>query len=505
MPFGRNGWSIGVTCDRDELFADVTKLNQANIFITLVGFIILLTIIILVAVSITRPLISLALVARELAAGNFNVVIPEIHSRDEIGELIGAFTTMRNELKVYISNLMQATANRERIESELSIARTIQLESLPTIPSVLNNSKMSFDLYATMEPAEKVGGDLYDFFMSDDKHLFFMIGDVSGKGVSAAMFMITIRVFLKSVAVRYADPAIALTQLNRKICSENSSCMFVTLVVCMLDIRTGELWIANAGHDAPLVRRQDGSISSLEVHRGPACGIDPSTFYAATRITLPPQTTLLLFTDGVTEAENAKKEFFSSQNLVKLVEKLPPLKPELLVKQVLDAVKSFRGTADQTDDIALLALYFRSKKEDLPIDEVSLRVPSDPLQLDLLHKFIADFCSKQNLGSRPLHDIQLVVEEFFINICKYAFPDRSGDHLIHLTLSIFSHEVVWVIEDDGVPFNPLDHPSPIVNSNLDEMTVGGQGIHLAKRLMDQLAYVRENERNKTVGSKNLIS
>ena len=351
-----------------------------------------------------------------------------------------------------------------------------------------------------MEPAEKVGGDLYDFFMHGDHRLFFVVGDVSGKGISAAIFMATTRILLKTAALRLGDPASALTELNRKICSENDSCMFVTLAVGMIDLLSGEVLLANAGHETPLMLLPGEPVIAAATERGPACGIDAEARYTNSRISLPAGATLLLYTDGVTEAENETGEFFASGRLAELMMELATVSPQVFVGRILEGIKAFQGNHPQTDDIALLAVSY-GDRDFAHLPPETLRLNAEIAQLTALQEFARQFCVKHNVRTEIAHDCELVLEELFSNICKYAYPAGNEDCPVLITLCWSTTQVEWMVEDEGVPFNPLKAPLP--SPDLSIVTIGGQGLRLVRRLMDELSYVRLDRFNRTNGKKRL--
>jgi sigma-B regulation protein RsbU (phosphoserine phosphatase) len=498
MPVGSHGWSIGIACPEQELYDEMTRINRIHLIIALIGFTVLLIMIVAMSLSFTRPLSVLAQAAQQLGSGNFESALPEHKGQDEVATLIWAFNAMRRELKQYVRNLMETTAAKEKIESELDIARKIQLETLPKHPPPLSG----FDLFAIMLPAERVGGDLYDFFLSKNHKLFFILGDVSGKGISAALFMATTRVLLKTEMIQLGDPAAALNELNRKLCQDNSACMFVTLLVGMLDTQTGRLTLANAGHDLPLFKEADGTVLSLETERQIACGIDPDALYRNVSLDFPKGATLMLFTDGVTEAQNEAGQFFSRDRLIQFVRQASSHTSENLGEQLLTEIKEFAGEASQTDDIALLVIH-NQEQVDHKLKEETLHLPNEISQLERLSTFIDNFFADHSLPSNILYAIQLALDELFTNVCKYAYTDASGQHTVAITLRLEPDSIEWTIEDQGVHFDPLQHTEPPPLVSLEDAALGGQGIHLVKSFMDELHYVRLDNRNRTTGKKHL--
>ncbi len=245
------GWSLGVIFPKAEMLADVSRLSNIMSLIGLAGFAILTMVIIFIARRITRPLSRLSAAALEIANGNLDLLLPKTRYLDEVGQLTNSFRTMKTSLKEYIENLTSTTAAKERIESELRIAREIQMGILPKLFPAFPERK-EFEIFASIEPAKEVGGDLYDFFFVDDTHFCFLLGDVSGKGVPAAFFMAVTKTLLKVVSERGLDPGQVLSKVNGDLAAENESCMFVTLFLAVIDIETGDVRYANAGHNPPI-------------------------------------------------------------------------------------------------------------------------------------------------------------------------------------------------------------------------------------------------------------
>ena len=360
-PLPSLGWSIGVVFPEDRLFASIGKLGTIIMAIGGAGFLALLVVIIAISGTITKPLRVLADKAGEIARGNLEVEVPTVRSHDEVAALSNSFHNMKVALKEYISNLAETTAARERIESELKIAHTIQMNFLPKrFPPF--PEKEEFEIFAVLEPAKEVGGDLYDFFLIDEEHVFFSIGDVSGKGVPAALFMAVTKTLMKGIASQAVSPSMALSMVNQELCKDNDSSMFVTVFCGILNIKTGELLFANAGHNLPVLISAGGEIRWLESQPGFLLGIMEETQYETSRVILTPGDTLFLYTDGVTEAMNSQQAFFSDQTLIETLAKCPDQRtPEAIIDCILKAVKAFTGEEPQSDDITMLALYYRGK------------------------------------------------------------------------------------------------------------------------------------------------
>ncbi|AMK10720.1 SpoIIE family protein phosphatase [Pseudodesulfovibrio indicus] len=351
------GWSIGIVFPKEEMLAGVYSLSKSMIIIGVIGFVLLVLVTVGIARRITLPLRELSGSAREIASGNLDLMLPEIRANDEVGDLADSFRYMKNSLKDFIRDLTSTTAAKERIESELRIAREIQMGILPKLFPAFPDRK-EFEVFASIEPAKEVGGDLYDFFFVDEKHFCFLVGDVSGKGVPAAFFMAVTKTLLKVVAERGLDPGEILTKVNADLASENESCMFVTLFLAIMNIETGETRYANAGHNPPIYLPCGGKPEWIPPLGEPVAGIMDTMVYTTKTMTLRPGDIVFIYTDGVTEAMDPEKTLFSEDRLLGLLTKDDePFAPKL-VKDVAAAIKEFARGAEQSDDITMLAMQF---------------------------------------------------------------------------------------------------------------------------------------------------
>ncbi len=356
-PLSSNGWSLSVLFPKNELMADISRLSHTVLFISILGFIIILIVTIWIAKTITSPLRALSRATEEIATGDLDIEIPPIKTRDEVGRLADSFTYMKTSLKKYILDLTEATAARERIESELKIAHDIQMGILPkTFPAFPERTE--FDLYAILEPAKEVGGDLYDFFLMDEDHLCFTVGDVSGKGVPAAIFMAITKTLIKSKATQGLSPEKILTGVNEDLSIDNPSLMFVTLFLGILDLKSGELEYCNGGHNPPYLMKADEGLEPLATTNGMALGVMEDFLYKSNRIQLHKGDRLFLYTDGVTEAANRENELFSETRLEKDLRSLKECSLAKTLNSVLDHVKNFSEGLPQTDDITMMIVNY---------------------------------------------------------------------------------------------------------------------------------------------------
>ena len=305
-----------------------------------------------------NPLQQLSETADEVAKGNFKTVLPELKSRDEIHHLRDSFAQMQQSLTSYIEDLRNATAQKAAIENELKIAHDIQMSMLPkTFPPYPERDDI--DIFGSLTPAKGVGGDLFDFYIRDEK-LFFCIGDVSGKGVPASLFMAVTRSLFRNISQHVSEPSHIVNALNQAQSEGNDTNMFVTLFVGVLDLKTGSLRYCNAGHDAPLLMGHDVCLLPCDCNL--PIGVMGDFTFEQQEITFERPTTIFLFTDGLNEAENINHAQFGDERIMKMAESLVAdgqLQPTQIIRHMTDAVHTFVGIAEQSDDLTMLAIELK--------------------------------------------------------------------------------------------------------------------------------------------------
>ncbi len=311
--------------------------------------------------TITRPIQRLTASVHDIGEGNFDVKIP-VQSGDEVGELAQKFNEMQDNLKEYLENVKKVTAENERIGAELGVATQIQADMLPRI-FPLYDKREEFIMAASMDPAKEVGGDFYDFFFIDDDHLALVVADVSGKGVPAALFMVIAKTLIKNRAIMGGSPATVLSEVNNQLCEGNEAELFVTVWLAIIDINTGKGMAANAGHEHPVLRRADGSFELIEYRHSPAVATMEGLKFREHEFELHKGDTLIEYSDGVTEATNAKNELFGNDRLLEALNKEPDAEPARLLENLRNSIDKFVGNAPQFDDITMLGFKFFGKSD----------------------------------------------------------------------------------------------------------------------------------------------
>ena len=310
--------------------------------------------------KISNPLRKLEEDVREISSGNLDRRT-DVITNDEIGTLAGSFNYMADSLQKYIVDLKEVTAKEERIASELSLATNIQASMVPTNFSDFEDLK-EFDLYATMTPAKEVGGDFYDFFMTDKDHLVLVMADVSGKGVPAALFMAKAKTSIKTRAMMGGSPADILSDVNDQMCEGNEAELFVTVWLAIIDLSTGEGWAANAGHEHPALRHKDGSFEMIKYKHSPAVATMEGMPFREHEFKLEPGDTVYVYTDGATEATDANNELFGEDRLVDALNREPDAAPEKLLENVKEDIDTFVAEAPQFDDLTMMAVTYFGKE-----------------------------------------------------------------------------------------------------------------------------------------------
>lgn len=357
-PVPSTGWSVSVIVTDKELLAPVVSLSRSVAAVGAAGFGLLLLITLFIARTISRPIRALDEAAETLAGGDLDAPLPSVPGNDEVAHLAASFSRMRTELKRSMEDLRVTTAARQKIESELEIARTIQMSLVPrTFPAFPNRPE--FDLYAELHPARAIGGDFYDFFMLDDYRLCLAIGDVSDKGVPAALFMAVVRTFLKAIWRAEESPAATLARLNNELAEDNATSMFVTLICAVIDLRDGSMRYACGGHNLPYLMGPDGTVRQLRRMEGIAVGAMEGARFEEGNECLTPGEVFFLYTDGVSEAMNRMEELFGDVRLVAALRKCSGTSSMAgLVGEVRSTVDSFADGAEQSDDLTLVAFRF---------------------------------------------------------------------------------------------------------------------------------------------------
>ncbi len=387
----------------------------------------------------------------------------------------------------YVKNnqkLQQANLKQERIGSELRIATNIQKEMLPRSFALARDD---IDIFGSLTPAREVGGDLYDFFVRDEK-LFFCIGDVSGKGVPSAIVMAVIHTMFRMASAHENNPAKIMQTINETACEGNESNMFVTMFIGVLDLPTGHLRYCNAGHDRPVVVGGEVLAEKANI----PVGLFADFKYVMEETTIADGAMLFLYTDGLTEAKNLERQQFGLPRVMAMLADCPPDAAQL-VEQMKQAVQTFCRGAEQSDDLTLLAIRYMKVNHEAVLEE-SLVLQNDVRQVKTLNAFVKQVMERLGIEASLAKQIQLAVEEAVVNVMDYAYPvDQTGD--IDVQAMSDGQWLKFVITDRGVAFDPTEKQKADTTLSAEDRPVGGMGILLVRELMDSINYERTDGKN----------
>ena len=428
--------------------------------------------------------------AGEMAQGNFNAELPEMRSK-EMDALRTAFMDMENSLARYVEELKTTTASNVAMEQELKIASDIQQQMLPKVYPPFPE-RTDIDIFGEVVTAKKVGGDLFDFFIRDDK-LYFSIGDVAGKGVPAALVMAVTRSMFRSASLSNTSPKLIVESINRSVCQSNDSFMFVTLFMGVLDLKTGHLLYTNAGHEPPVLVG-GAHTRFINVNNNIPLGLRSDWEYTEQKSLIDKGTTLFLYTDGYTEAETTEHEQFGRERMCSEALRLSAehLDSREFVRQIRQAERTFVHGIPQSDDISLLAIKYLGS-DALHQYHRGISLLNDVKEIPALAIFVGSICEDMRFNQLTTDGVNLAVEEAVVNVMNYAYPEGTRATIL---LEVFADEesVRFELRDDGRPFDPTSEEVDVEN-NVKNKIIGGMGIHLIRHYMDHIAYERKDGQN----------
>ena len=414
--------------------------------------------------------------------GDLSVTV-DVRSNEEFASLSDDINSTVSTLKRYIA---EATA---RIDKELEYAKQIQLSALPTnFPS-----GDDYSIYAQMIAAKEVGGDFYDFYKLSDTTVAFLAADVSGKGIPAAMFMMTAKTIIKDLAESGMDVNDIFTKANEKLCENNESGMFVTAWMGILDITTGQLKFANAGHNPPLLKRANGSFEYLRTRAGFVLAGMEGIRYRSGELTLYPGDRLFLYTDGVPEATNTENKLYGENRLLDFMNRNATMEATTLLPALKANIDAFVGEAPQFDDITLLMFDYKYKEGGVSMTNQTFPAKTEALP-DILG-FVEETLEGYGCPTKIQMAVCVAIEEVFVNVAHYAYGDKEGDMDLGIGFDKENRTMTFRMTDKGVPFDPLKKPDPDITLSAEEREIGGLGIFITKQTMDSVTYAYENGKN----------
>lgn len=396
---------------------------------------------------------------------------------DELRELADSFATMYREVGAYIAKLETVTAEKERIGAELDVAAKIQSSMLPCIfPAFPDRNE--FDIYATMDPAKEVGGDFYDFFMVDADHLAFVVADVSGKGVPAALFMVIGKTLIKDHTGLHDDLGEVFTEVNNILCASNSEEMFITAFEGVLNLKTGELRYVNAGHEIPFLCRKGGVFEPFKVRAGFVLAGMQGIRYRAGSIQLEPGDKVFQYSDGIPEAINSEKAPYGMKRLESVLAKNSEKAPSELLPLVKADVDAFVGDADQFDDITMLCIEFKGNGR-----KAEISLTPDAESVKTVAEFLDTTLEAWEIPMKVVSKLQIVADEIYSNIVRYSQAKNAK------VTAVQNGTVLSLrFEDDGKPYDPTTAAEPDITASAEEREIGGLGIFVVRNMMDSMDY-----------------
>ena len=490
-PIRNTGCSMAIICPESDIFSGFDRLRRTIMVIVTVGLLLMLFFFIRIITRELQPLRQLADEAETIASGQFDAELPDFKRIDEIGQLSHSFGNMQQSLVKYIEELKDTTAQKASIESDLRIASDIQMGMLPEkFPTRADRDDVQ--LYATLTPAKAVGGDLFDFYFRDEK-LFFCIGDVSGKGVPASLFMSVTRSTFRTVSAQESMPNRIVTTMNKTIADMNKNHMFVTLFVGVLDLPTGRLYYCNAGHDTPLLI--GAGVNPLPCDSNIPVGFMPKWNYSLQETQISTGTTIFLFTDGLTEAMDVNCGQFQRERINEVAVRAlanHQQDPHQLISQMTEAVNQFVGDAEQSDDLTMMAIQYIWQQNAIYLQSIVLS--NDTQEVPRLNVFVEEACQAVGFDQKTTMQIKVAVEEAVVNVMKYAYPSgKHGD--VKIEAAHNDQRLKFTIIDSGKPFDPTVHAAVDTTLSAKQRSIGGLGIHIIRQNMDSMNYERKDDHN----------
>lgn len=481
------GWPIAVVVDQREVLAPLYNYQLKTGLISAATLLLMALAVYFVISRQTRPLQDLTRATENLARGVMDLPLPTARGDDEVARLVRSFSRMNRDLKTYIADLEAATASRSRLEGELAAAREIQMSMLPGSGEA-QLEEDGVELWARVQPAKTVGGDLYTFYRSDNL-LFIAVGDVSDKGVPAALFMARAISLIQQLSGIARPPDEAMAEINNALERDNANCMFVTLFLGVLDISGGQLHFASAGHTPPSLLR-GGRVTEVEQETGPALGLVTDQVYPLNTLELQRGDRLAIFTDGIDEAFNPEREMFGLERFNLALADCAELVLAETGAWLFNAVQQHAGEQPQSDDITLLLLQYARGAEHVASQYFDL---GEGLT-GRVHHWIEPLLSAWNVAPGVIMEINLIAEEIVTNVAKY-----SGLHAtdtVKLCLSCEDRSLSLEAWDAGEHFDQLqDGHRSSLGADIASAEIGGLGVHLLTQLSDRQSYHRDGGYN----------
>jgi len=491
------GWRLMLVIPRSELLAEARVLLERQLLLGAIGLGILIAAIFLVAARVTRPIRALAEAVGRASEEDLDFRLPEASRRDEVGVLTEALRRMRDSLQTHIQLRAESLAEQARLTHELQIAASIQQSMLPQRSSAAHLPPAA-RVAAALLPAKQVGGDLYDYFARRDGTILFAIGDVSDKGIPAALFMARLSALLRVLGAEGELPDRLLAGINARLVDGNEACMFVTVGCGLLDLDTGRIQYASAGHEPPLLRELEGTVRPWVGEGGPAIGIEASGDYRLREGFIAPGDTLVLFTDGVTEAEAEDGSLFGIDRLSALLQEAPEGEPAMLVQRIVDTVAAHASGFHATDDLTVMAVCLSPSgviaRREANAAHWLIRPEISAAGVRQTQHWLHAILASREVALDRTGEVELIAEELLTNTIR-AGGSQGRDLDLSVECALTPAEIVLTVRDDGPRFNPLEQRDPDLEADIADRSVGGLGVLIVKQLADACRYSHVDGRN----------
>ena len=339
-----------------------------------------------------------------------------------------------------------------------------------------------------MQAAKEVGGDFYDFFFIDENKFMFLIADVSGKGIPAALFMMTVKTLINNLSQMGYSPKQMVETINKRICEINKQGFFVTMLCGIVNIKTGETSIINCGHNLPLIKRQNEKYEYLELKPNIPLGVFEDSEFEIYETVMNAGDIIYTYTDGVTESVNDKNELYGEQRLYDCLNNIEDNDITTITQKVKSSVIKHVDRTTQSDDITMLIFKYNGNQNNIK----TYRQLAIKENYNQFHKWLLKNCIEWNIDKNLTNKLDMCAEEIFANIAFYAYPE-SG--IIEAELKRTDNSIVFEFRDDGIEYNPLEKPDPDITLPPEQRPLGGLGIYMVKEMADEIFYKRENNKN----------
>lgn len=476
---------IAVMSEEEALLSQRASVYMLAFMETLVFVALFANIFVLIKKLVVKNIRKINESLAQITEGNLNVTV-DVRDNEEFASLSDDINSTVATLKHYID---EAAA---RFDKDLEIAKKIQTSALPSVFPPYPNRK-DFSIYAGMYAAREVGGDFYDFYLLDENHLAFVVADVSGKGIPGAMFMMTSKALIKSHAESGLAVNDVFTQVNTELCKNNEAGMFVTAWMGILDIETGLIRYANAGHNHPLVKHRDGTYEYLTGKPNFVLAGMEGIRYREQQLQLKPGDEIYLYTDGVTEAHNADNQLFGDERLLAGLNDTAGMSVEEICKKVKADVDSFVGEAEQFDDITMLCIRLSEVKNKM------LTVKPSMESVPQVASFVEEQLEEFDIAAKIAAKLMIAVDEIYSNIVRH-----SGASEAYVSIVKEADALRIIFSDNGKPYNPMDAEEPDITASAEERDIGGLGILMVRKMMDDVEYEYKQGMNKLVLTKNCV-